>query len=81
MKPTAVRRLATERTLAELEAAIEVVSEEGVPPFELEADEAAEGLTHLLLAARVRRRVDGGEELKEAFRAEMSAVRDVLTNG
>ena len=39
-----------------------------------------ERLTHLLLARRIRGRVDAGEELKDAFRAELGAVRETLAN-
>ncbi len=81
MKAGAVRKLATERTLTELEAAANAIVEEERELFDVDGDDLGERLTHLLLAARVRARADKGEDLKEAFRAEMAAVRDVLSNG
>ena len=43
-------------------------------------DDAEERLTHLLLAKRIHERMAEGEAFKDAFRAEMGAVRDLLTN-
>jgi hypothetical protein len=80
MKAAVVRDLAAARTLAELEAAAEQLAEEGVDPLGVEGDDLGERLTHVMLAARIRRRVDAGEDAKAAFRAEMAAVRSVLQN-
>lgn len=79
MKPAEARRLAAERTSAELEAAVEALSEERDPPFDIAGADHGERLTHALLAQRIRRRVDQGEDPKEAFRAVMSEVRAVVS--
>ena len=81
MKAGAVRKLAAERTLQELEDAANSIIENETDLIEVEGDDMGERLTHIMLAARVRARTDLGEDLKEAFRAEMAAVRDVLSNG
>lgn len=80
MKAGAVRKLAAERTLQELEDAANSIIEHEKDLFEVEGDDMGERLTHIMLAARVRARTDLGEDPKEAFRAEMAAVREVLTN-
>jgi hypothetical protein len=80
VKAGAVRKLAAERTLQELEDAANSIIEHETEIFEVEGDDMGERLTHIMLAARVRARTDLGEELKDAFRAEMAAVREVLTN-
>ena len=80
MNAGVVRKLAGEHSLVTLEAAVEAISERGEEILEVSGEDIGERLTHLLLAARVRRRVDAGEDLKDAFRAEMASVRDVLTN-
>lgn len=80
MRPAEARRLATERTLGELAEAAEVLSEERDPHFEIEGADHGEKLTHVLLAMRIRERIDGGHDPKEAFRAVMAEVRGVLAN-
>ena len=81
MKAAIVRKLANERGLAELERAAEHIAEHGELPFPIEGEDVGEALTHVLLASRIRRRMEqDGEELSTAFRAEMAAVRDVLKN-
>ena len=45
-----------------------------------EGDDTGEKLTHCMLALRVRARMEQGELLKDAFRAEMAGVRAVLEN-
>ena len=80
MKPAEARRLAEERTVAELEQAAASLCEEAEPPFEVRGGDPGERLTHVLLATRIRARVDGGEPLRDAFRAVMAEVRGVLTN-
>jgi hypothetical protein len=81
VKAGAVRKLAAERRFEELEAAANSIIEAEIDLFEVEGDDMGERLTHLMLAQRIRARMDKGEDLKEAFRAEMAAVRDVLSNG
>ncbi len=80
MKPAEVRRLACDETLERLEAGAEAITEREEDPEWVSGVDVGEKLTHLLLAARVRRRIDAGEETKEAFRAELTAVRDLLAN-
>lgn len=81
MKAAAVRKLANAWDLARIRSAIEAVTEREEDFPEIEGDDAGERLTHLLLAARIRERVEEqGEDLKDAFRAEMAAVRGVLAN-
>lgn len=80
MKAAVVRTLAERHDLATLERAAEAIAEREEDELGVEGDDLGERLTHLLLAARVRRRVDAGEDPKSAFRAEMSQVREVLKN-
>lgn len=81
MKAAVVRKLANERGLTELERAAEHIAEHGEVPFPIEGEDIGERLTHVLLASRIRRRMEqDGEDLPVAFRAEMAAVRDVLKN-
>jgi hypothetical protein len=81
VKAGAVKKAAEAYSSEQLAAAIEALSERGEELLEVEGEDEGERLTHLLLAQRVRGRVDEGVPLKEAFRAEMAAVRGVLTNG
>ena len=80
MKANVVRKLAESHDAAALGAAAESIAEEGVDTLGVEGDDLGEKLTHLLLALRVRARLDAGEAMKDAFRAEMAGVREVLTN-
>ena len=80
MKASAVRRLAEQRTAQELEAGAESLLEHETDVLEIEGDSPGEKLTHCMLALRIRARMDQGETLREAFRAEMAEVRDVLEN-
>ncbi len=82
MKAPSVRAAASAYTSEQLAAAIEAIAEQGEESTDVtvEGDDLGEKLTHLLLAARIRSRVDAGEELKDAFRAEMAAVRETLAN-
>ena len=80
MKASAVRKLAEQRTVEELEAGAESLLEHEKDVLEIEGDDAGEKLTHCMLAMRIRARMDRGETLREAFRAEMAGVRDVLEN-
>ncbi|UJR80076.1 DUF6952 family protein [Sandaracinus amylolyticus] len=80
MKPAEARRLAVEHTIVDLGHAAEALAEELDPPFRVEGDDHGEKLTHVLLAQRIRERIDGGEDVKDAFRHVMAGVRGVLTN-
>ncbi len=80
MKAAVVRTLCERHDLGTLERAAEAIAEREVDELGVEGDDLGEKLTHLMLAARVRRRVDAGEDPKSAFRAEMGQVRDVLKN-
>lgn len=80
MKATAVRRLAEGFGLDALEGAAEALSEREEDLLGVDGDDAGEKLTHVMLAIRIKRRVVLGEDPKEAFRAEMAAVREVLRN-
>lgn len=80
MKAGAVRSVALDHTLSEIDAAIEAITEREEEVLEVEGDDMGERLTHLLLARRVRARIDAGEDEKSAFRAEMGAVRGTLKN-
>lgn len=80
MKAAAVRKLCEAHETAALELASEALAETGEAAIAIEGEDAGEQLTHVLLALRVRKRIDAGEALKDAFRAEMGAVRDLLAN-
>ena len=80
MKPAECRRLATEKTAAELGRAAELLSEEQAPPFDVLGDGPGDQLTHVLLAQRIQERVQRGEDPKDAFRAVMAEVRAVVSN-
>ena len=81
MKAQVVRSLAETYDVPRLEALVEAITEREEDPPEVGGDDVGEKLTHVMLALRIRARVDGGEPLKDAFRAEMAAVRTVMTNG
>ena len=80
MKAAAVRRLAETKTALELEASAEALMTREEDLLDIEGDDTGEKLTHCMLALRVRARMEQGELLKDAFRAEMAAVRAVLEN-
>lgn len=80
MKAAVVRKLAGDHTAAELEAGAEAIAEREEDELGVDGDDLGEKLTHLMLALRVRQRVDAGEELKAAWRDEMRSVRALLTN-
>lgn len=80
MKPAESRRLALEKTSDELAAAIEHLSEERDPPFTIAGADHGEMLTNVLLAQRIRERIDRGEDPKDAFRTVMGEVRAVVSN-
>lgn len=81
MKAPVVRSLAETYDVPRLEAFVEALAEREEDPPEVGGDDVGEKLTHVMLALRIRVRVDGGEPLKDAFRAEMASVRSVMTNG
>jgi len=81
VKAAAVKKAASDYTSVQLAEAIEAVTEREEEILAVDGDDMGERLTHLLLAARIRARVDAGEELKDAFRAEMASVRDTIANG
>ncbi len=81
MKAPVVKALAETYDAAQLAAFVEAISEREEDPAEVAGDDVGEKLTHVLLAQRIRARVDAGEAPKDAFRAEMAGVRTVLTNG
>lgn len=80
MKPAEARRLAVAHTKADLEEAASVLGGERDPHFEVGGEDHGEKLTHVLLAIRIRERIDGGEDAKDAFRHVMTGVRHVLSN-
>ena len=80
MKASSVKKAAKTYSSEQLDAAIAAVMEEEREILEIEGDDMGERLTHLLLARRIRGRVDAGETLKDAFRAELGAVRETLAN-
>jgi hypothetical protein len=80
MKASVIRKLAAEHAHSVLAEAAEVMAEHETDPLGVEGDDLGEKLTHVMLAMRVRERVEAGEELKDAFRVEMASVRDLLTN-
>lgn len=80
MKPAEARRLALERTGPELDEAAAALAAERDPPFAVLGADHGERLTHVLLARRIRERIDAGEDPTRAFRTVMAGVRDVLSN-
>ncbi|MCA9573710.1 MAG: hypothetical protein KC656_38020 [Myxococcales bacterium] len=80
MKASVIRKLAKEHTLEELEAGAESIAENETDTLGVEGDDLGEKLTHVMLAIRIVSRMNAGEDLKDAFRAEMSAVREILEN-
>jgi hypothetical protein len=81
VKAAVVRGVATRFTVVELDEGIRAITEEEREVLDIEGDDIGERLTHLLLARRIRARIDAGEDPKSAFRAEMGQVRDTLANG
>lgn len=79
MKAAAVRRAAEAYDSTQIAEAIEALTEREEEILEVEGEDAGERLTHLFLAQRIRARMDDGASLKDAFRAEMAGVRDILS--
>lgn len=80
MKASTVRKLAKAHPVDVLEAAAEAIAEREVDELGVDGVDLGEKLTHLMLAIRVRKAVDEGASLSDAFRAQMSGVRDLLSN-
>ena len=80
MKVGAVKQAAQDYALEAIDAAIEALTEREEELLAIEGDDLGERLTHLLLARRIRARVEAGEAFKDAFRTEMSTVRETLKN-
>ena len=80
MKAKAVRHCANTFSSDEIAAGIEAITEREEEVLEVEGEDMGERLTHLLLAQRIRARIDAGEDAKAAFRAEMAGVRETLAN-
>lgn len=81
MKPAEARRLAESYSLEQLAHFASQLGHEQEPDVEIGGADHGEKLTHVLLAMRMRERMElSGDELREAFRAVMAEVRHVLTN-
>jgi hypothetical protein len=80
VKAGVIRKLAREHDLPALEAAAQSLLEGEGAPFEIGGDDDGERLTHVMLAQRIRKRVDAGEDLKAVFREVMGGVRTVMTD-
>ena len=80
MKASAIRKIAEKFTLAELANAAEVIAEEERDPLGVEGEDLGEKLTHVMLAMRIREKVEGGQELRVAFREQLGEVRSLLEN-
>ena len=80
MKASVIRKLAENCTLEQLSNAAEVMAEEERDPLGVDGDDLGEKLTHVMLAMRVRAKMDEGQELRVAFREQLSEVRSLLEN-
>lgn len=80
MKAGAIRKLAKGHDLAALQGAAEALMAGEGAPFEIDGEDDGERLTHVMLAQRIRARVEAGEDLKAVFREVMGGVRTVLTD-
>ena len=80
MKPAEARRLAEHHSIAELQSFAEILSEERDPPIAIIGEALGDKLTHVLLAMRIRERVDVGESMVDAYREVFAGVREVLRN-
>ena len=80
MKAGVIRKLAREYSFEKLEEAADKLAEELDPGIEIGGDDDGERLTNCMVAARVRERIDAGEDEKEAFKAVMAQVRETLRN-
>jgi hypothetical protein len=81
VKAGQIRRLAAEHSREALDAAADALAEGEPSPIPVEGKDEGEQLTNLMVAARVRARMDErGEPLPDAFKAVMDEVRDVIRN-
>jgi hypothetical protein len=81
VKPAEARRLAEAYSLEQLAHAASHLGSEEDPEIDIGGEDHGEKLTHVLLAMRIRERVElAGDPLRDAFRAVMAEVRHVLTN-
>ncbi len=80
MKAAEIRKLAKDRDAAALQQAADALMAGEGAPFDIDGEDDGERLTHVMLAQRVRARVDGGEDLKTVWREIMAGVRDLLTD-
>jgi len=80
MKAGVIRKLAQAHAQTELDVAADALAEGEPVTIEVIGEDDGERLTHLMLASRVRARVDAGTSLKEAFREVMGEVRGVISN-
>ena len=80
MNAKVVRALAGAHSSEVLADAIEGVIEREEDVLNTGEEDLGELLTNLMLASRIRGTMDDGTPLKEAFRAEMAKVREVVQN-
>lgn len=80
MNAKVVRTLASAHSSEVLAEAIEGVIEHEKDVLKTGEEDLGELLTNLMLASRIRRVMDDGTPLKDAFRAEMAKVREVVQN-
>ena len=80
MKAAVIRKLSLDHSTEELEKAAEALAEAEENILDVEGEDNGERLTHLMLAIRVRQRMDQGEEHRVAFREQLADVRELLAN-
>ena len=80
MKASTIRKLAKAHDVATLEGAAEAIAEREEDILGVDGVDLGEKLTHLMLAIRVRTKVDAGAKLSDAFREEIAGVREILEN-
>jgi hypothetical protein len=80
VKAAVVRKLAEAHPVDALEACAEALVEREEDLLGIDGDDPGEKLTHVMLAIRIKKRIVGGEDPKDAFRNEMASVRSVLQN-
>jgi len=80
MNAKVVRTLAGDHSTQVLADAIEGVIEREEDVLQTGEADLGELLTNLMLASRIRGAMDDGTTLKDAFRAEMAKVREVVQN-
>jgi hypothetical protein len=74
-----IRDLAGKYTKAELDKAAELFETKRENPYGVQGHDEAEILTNLLMASRVREKVEAGMPLAEALRDHSQSVRKILT--